>query len=301
MSISEQHKAHYLSLEPAERGELLLLGCEAGVVQDLREKRSQQAVYREYVSRFSELGLEAPVTALKRIVSAGATAISRGQESIIDAAVAIGREGDPSAHLARRISTVKSWRQDAAFTLGVDGLDEVFGGVLPGEIMAITGAQGSMKTSLALCAIEQALDEGKRISFFSLDMSPQEVAERRLQLRLELNQRELHELIRTGNETIKQTARTMAERDLDHFLLAGNEGEKRWLVDDLIRDTIIHRSDVLVIDYLTLLKPVGKSDLDCAEEVMPKLKNFAQKNSVAVVLLNQMSRTSKREQASLLQ
>lgn len=298
MSTSEQHKAHYLSLEPVERGELLLLRCEVGVVQDLREKRNSEVVYREYTSRFAELGLEAPVTALKRIISAGVTAISRGQESIVDAAVAVGRESDPSAHLARRLHDVKSWRRDAAFTLGVEGLDEVFGGVLPGEIMAITGAQGSMKTSLALCAVERALDEGKRISFFSLDMSPQEVAERRLQLRLELNQRDLHELIRGGSETVKQTARVMAEQDLDRFLLAGNEGEKRWLVDGVIRDTTIHRSDVLVIDYLTLLKPVGKSDLECAEQAMPKIKNFAQRNGVAVVLLNQMSRASKREQSA---
>lgn len=298
MNISDQYKAHYLSLEPAERREFLLLGCEAGVVHDLREKRSREAVYREYVSLFSELGLEAPVAEIKRIVSAGAMAISRGQESIHEAAAAVGREGDPSAHLARRMGDVKSWRQDAAFTLGIDGLDEIFGGVLPGEILAITGAQGSMKTSLALCAVERGLDEGKRISFFSLDMSPQEVAERRLQLRLELNQRDLHELIRDGSETVKQTAREITERDLDRFFLAGNEGNKRWLVDDVIQSTTIHRSDVLVIDYLTLLKPIGKSDLECAEQAMPKLKNFAQRDSVAVVLLNQMSRTSKREQAA---
>lgn len=298
MNMSDQYKARYLTLEPDERSELLLLGCEVGVVQDLREKRSRETVYREYVWRFSELGLEAPVMALRRIVAAGAVAISRGQESIIDATTAAGRDGDPSTHLARRLAAVKSWRQDAAFTLGISGLDEVFGGVLPGEIMAITGAQGSMKTSLALCAIERGLDEAKRISFFSLDMSPQEVAERRLQLRLELNQRDLHELIRDGSETVRQTARGIAEQDLDRFFLAGNEGDKRWLVDGAIRDVITHRSDVLVIDYLTLLKPVGKSDLECAEEVMPKLKNFAQRNSVAVVLLNQMSRTSKREQAA---
>lgn len=295
---NKQMREYLLTLEPDERIESLLHLCEAGVVQDLRDLRDEEAVYGNYAHHFRQLGLEPPARDLRHLVAVGKITLARGQESVWEATSAIGREHDPDAHLARRIRDVKSWRRDAAFNLGVDGLDGVFGGVLPGEITAITGAQGSMKTSLALCAVEQGLDEGKRISFFSLDMSPQEVAERRLQLRLELNQHDLHELIREGGETVKQTAREMAERDLDRFLLAGNERSKRWMVDDVIESAIIHRSDVLVIDYLTLLKPIGKSDLECAEKVMPKLKNFAQRNSVAVVLLNQMSRASKREQAA---
>lgn len=298
MNMSDQHKTYYLSLEPDERSEVLLLGCESGVIQDLRDYRDEDVVYGKYTNQFRELGLEPPIRDLRRLIATGKIALARGRETVWEAAEAVGREHSPDAHLARRIRDVKSWRRDAAFNLGVDGLDEAFGGVLPGEIMAITGAQGSMKTSLALGAVERGLDEGKRISFFSLDMSPQEVAERRLQLRLELNQRDLHELIRDGSETVRQTAREIVERDLDRFLLAGNERNKRWLVDDVIQNTVIHRSDVLVIDYLTLLKSAGKSDLECAEEVMPKLKNFAQKNSVAIVLLNQMSRASKREQAA---
>lgn len=294
--MSERYKKYYLSMPEEERSSYLRIVCENEVAELMREYRNENQVLNIFLQRYRELELDPPLAELRRIVAAGAVIAKESRDKQLYDFDEVAHDLRPSSHLAKRIQMVKSWKAGAAFILGIDELDAVYGGVLPGEMLAITGAQGAMKTSLVLGAVERALADHKRVSFFSLDMSPQEIMERRLLLRLECSQRELHERIRNNDESIALFQRDMMERDLDLFQLAGNDGEKRWLIDAALKQVLLHRSEILVIDYLTLMKAPGVSDLECAEEIMPKLKNFVQRNQIAAILLNQMSRASKRDQ-----
>ena len=86
----------------------------------------------------------------------------------------------PSSHLDDLEKEVLSWGDSYAFNFGISLLDGAWGGLMPGELGVLVGAQGSMKTSLAIKGIINFLQNNPHGSalVFSLDMTPQEFASR---------------------------------------------------------------------------------------------------------------------------
>ena len=212
-------------------------------------------------------------------------------------------ESRPSASLGRRLSKVSCWSDESAFIFDIPALDEITGGVQPGEMMALSGAQGSMKSSLLLNGIENALSRGMKVIFFSLDMTPGEIQERRLQRRVKCLQSELHEMVRRQDPSLRKIVDEMIDWDRLRFDIFGNDNASSpesgdWNVDDLVEQVKLAMPDVLAIDYLTLLRRPKQSDLECVNEVMPKLKRLTQSFDIRTIVLSQMGRASKREQFS---
>lgn len=209
-------------------------------------------------------------------------------------------EGDPDRHLDEFRREVAGWRTDAAFVFAIPDLDQAAGGVLPGEICVLCGAQGTMKTSLALSGVEAFLAARKgRVLFLSLDMSPGRIQGRRLIRRLGCGERVLFEHIRAGTPELKSAVEDVRRQNGEAFELLGNAPAARWTMDRL-EEHIRYRNvpDLLVVDFLTLLRPVRISDLECVNEAMPRLLGLAQEFGIRTVLLSQMSRAAKRDQAA---
>lgn len=212
-------------------------------------------------------------------------------------------ESRPGASLERRLNKVSCWSEESAFFFDIPALDEITGGVQPGEMMALAGAQGSMKSSLLLNGIENALSRGMKVMFFSLDMTPGEIQERRLQRRVKCRQYELHEMVRRKDPVLRKIIDEMTTWDRLRFDMFGNDmtsspASGDWNIDDLVEQVKLAMPDVLAIDYLTLLRRPKQSDLECVNEVMPKLKRLTQSFDIRTIVLSQMGRASKREQFS---
>lgn len=196
-----------------------------------------------------------------------------------------------------RLVEVRSWSHEKAFLLDIEKFDAELGGVNPGEICVITGSQGSMKTSLVLNGVERSLRIGQKVFFVSLDMDAGEIQERRALARTNYSQSFYHVCLQTGDDLEILRARDdIFETDRDIFYLYGRDkiGDIDAVVD------MAHRimPDVLVIDYLTLLRKGNQSDLMCVNDVMPRLKNLTQQLKMRTILLSQMGRASKTEQAT---
>jgi KaiC/GvpD/RAD55 family RecA-like ATPase len=204
-----------------------------------------------------------------------------------------------SYSLRKQLQTVSEWSIDSAFLFGIPNVDELIGGVQPGEMMAISGAQGSMKTSFLLSGIENALVRGMTVLFYSLDMTPSEIQERRIQRRLRCHQYVLHGLIRENSADVYRAIDEINDIDDGRFHILGNDGPNPDVKIDDIQEMAAHvMPNVLCVDYLTLLRREIQSDLECVNEVMGKFKRLAQSFGIRVVLLSQMGRASKREQFS---
>ena len=201
--------------------------------------------------------------------------------------------------LRARLRQVSDWSRESAFLFGIQCLDEITGGVQPGEIMALSGAQGSMKTSLLLSGIENALSRGMTVMFFSLDMTPGEIQERRIQRRVGCGQYELHRLIREKSREISAAENEIYGMDDGRLDIWGNDTASPDLtVDDVTEQAKIKMPNVLCIDYLTLLTRSHQDDLQCVNEAMPKLKKVTQLLGTRTVILSQMSRAAKKDQLS---
>jgi replicative DNA helicase len=211
--------------------------------------------------------------------------------------VSLGITSSPAFYLNQRIEDVKRWDSGSTFNFGIEALDRSTGGALPGEILVLDGGQASMKTSLLLKGIGESLRNGSRILFFSLDMSPAEIMERRLQAVLNVNQFTVHDLMRSESDEIKRAAKEIADLDNDNFGMYGNDKGVMWDIDRLLTVSRSFMPNVLAIDFLTLLQRPEQDDYSCVKECMPKLKRFAHEYGIAEVLLSQMGRDAKRNQA----
>jgi KaiC/GvpD/RAD55 family RecA-like ATPase len=214
----------------------------------------------------------------------------------------INRRPQPSEiYLGKRMDTVKTWDSSTAFEFGIEALDSEFQGVQPGEICVVSGAQGSMKTSFALGGVENALRKGFSVMFFSLDMEPGELQERRILRRTKYAQAFYFYMMQSGDTIeIERARKEINELDRGRFFLYGPEKEGTdygMTIDDIKAEAESLRPNVLAVDYLTMLRRPGQSDLDCVNEVMPVFKSLTQRLKMRTVLLSQMSRASKTEQA----
>jgi replicative DNA helicase len=205
----------------------------------------------------------------------------------------------PGEHLARLRKEVQSWGETYSFTLGISGLDESWGGIMPGEIAVIVGAQGSMKTSLALNGVEHFLRENQdgTVLFFSLDMTTEELSARIIMRDLGVSHQEVYGMMREQNLRYLQAERAFAEATKGRLKMLGNTDNSRWTIEGVEWQVALRKPDLVVIDFLTMLKKPGQSDLEAVEEIMPRLQATTQRLRIKTLILSQMARASKNDQA----
>lgn len=205
----------------------------------------------------------------------------------------------PCDHICALENEVRSWGEDFSFTFGIGPLDGSWGGIMPGEIGVLVGAQGSMKTSLAIRGILRTLREqpDSTVLVFSLDMSAAEFTARFLLQGLGVSMVELYGLIRNPTEDYLKIKKEFESFTASRLKILGNTYKKRWSIRGLEAQVGIRLPSLVVVDFLTCLKPAGQSDLECAEEVMPRIQALAQKLGTKFLLLSQMGRSSKSDQS----
>ena len=203
------------------------------------------------------------------------------------------------ANIAELIRTVKGWRGLPAVTFGISQLDEAFGGIYPGEIAVLAGPPGSMKSSLSLHAVEDfILRTDQFCCYYSLDM-PREMITERLAIReCGIRERDFRLQLADGFSAATEAVRAVGRRYGERLAIKGHSVHERMTVDSLLHDVAARMPGLVVIDYLTRLKPEGKNDLEFVEPAMNKIHHFAAIYQIPFLVLAQMSRASRQDQAA---
>lgn len=204
----------------------------------------------------------------------------------------------PGYHLEALEKEVLSWGDSYAFQFGIQLLDGAWGGLMPGELGVLVGAQGAMKTSLAIQGIIHFLQENPHGSalIFSLDMTPKEFASRFILRDLGISLNELYGMIRERRPEYREAKKRFSDFAGDRLKILGNGYKSRWSIDGLEKQVAMKLPSLLVVDFLTCLKRQGQSDLEAVEEIMPRLQGITQKLGTKTLLLSQMGRASKSDQ-----
>ena len=189
---------------------------------------------------------------------------------------------------------------------GYTELDSMTGGFQKSDLIIIAGRPSMGKTSLVLnVAQHTAIEEKKRVAFFSLEMSKEQLVQRLLTAEARIDAHKL----RSGNL-----------KDEDWPLLteaAGQLADAPIYIDDTAAITVLEMRaksrrlqsqeglDLIVVDYLQLMRATGRSDNRQQEisEISRSLKALAKELGVPVLALSQLSRavesrTDKRPQLS---
>jgi KaiC/GvpD/RAD55 family RecA-like ATPase len=252
---------------------------------------TQSDIYQNLRMDVNKCGPEIPASKIKRIIS------QEWSRCIIDNNVQKHLEsiyiGDPQAHLAKYATEVRTWGKTPILRTGIERLDKAYGGgLLPGQLMVITGGEGSMKTSLALKMIDTYLQEvGEKILYFSLDMEAERIAFRRILPLLGMGYKEALMAMQTNSQEYQEALARRTEVDRDNLRIVDGPHslKKIQLVISL------ENPSVVFIDYLTCIEGF-RSELDCARESIKQIRKLKREYDFTFVTLNQISEQSKSNQ-----
>ena len=278
---------------------------------------------RDYAQMIYDLAVRRELIALGRDISAKAAKVeihSEPREQIIEAEQRLYKLGEQGVAERGFQSFLKAvtdavnmanaaYQRDgglAGISTGLIDLDKKLGGLHPSDLLILAGRPSMGKTSLATNiafniakaykrgitheGIEGAV-EGGVVGFFSLEMSAEQLAARILSEASEVPS----EQIRRGD---------MTEAEFRRFVEAAKALESCPLyIDDTPALPIsqvaararrlkrTHGLDLLIIDYLQLLKGTTKENrVQEVSEITQALKAIAKELNIPVVALSQLSR-----------
>jgi replicative DNA helicase len=179
---------------------------------------------------------------------------------------------------------------------GYDELDALTGGFQKSELIIIAGRPSHGKTALALnFARNAAVDHGKSVGIFSIEMSNRELALRFICLESKVDISKL----KTGRlpesdwaKIAKQTPRLMGNKiniiidDSSPLSLLELRSKSR-------RMKALHNIDMIMVDYLQLMEVSNKGNMDRHLEIAyitRGLKQLSKELDIPVVALSQLSR-----------
>jgi replicative DNA helicase len=171
-------------------------------------------------------------------------------------------------------------------------LDDLTGGLQPGELIIIAARPSMGKTTLALNLTERVASQGAAVGFFSLEMSNQQVIQNMLCCRAQID----GQAMRRGRITDQQYKRLQEE--------AARLYETPIYVDDTPGISITqlrakcrrlkqkHDIGIVVVDYLQLMSGGGRFESRQQEisAISRGLKSIARELSVPVIALSQLNR-----------
>ena len=279
---------------------------------------------RDYAQMIRELAMRRELIALGQDISARAAKVTVEEDAGEQIKIAeqtlyrLGEQGVAERGFQTFLKAVSdaitvasaAYQRDGGLSgtpTGLKDLDSKLGGLNPSDLIILAGRPSMGKTSLATNIafnIARAYragtdDSGNRtllgggvVGFFSLEMSAEQLATRVLSEAAEVPS----EKIRRGD---------LSEDEFRKFVQAAHDLQKCPLfIDDTPALPInqlaararrlkrTHGLDVLMVDYLQLLRGTGKSDSRVNEvsEITQGLKAIAKELNVPVIALSQLSR-----------
>lgn len=186
---------------------------------------------------------------------------------------------------------------------GYTEYDAITGGLQKGTLIILAARPGVGKTSFAMnIAINVAMNEGKKVAIFSLEMGREELMQRALAsvarvnlqkvLDGDLNQEEWKRIWTAEKKLAESSIYVNKTSEINPFEVR-SKCQKLKMTDGL---------DLIVIDYLQLMNSGRKEDRN--ENEVQKIQNMtrtlkltARELGIPIIVLSQLSRTSERRDA----
>ena len=278
---------------------------------------------RDYAQMIYDLAVRRELITLGRDISAKAAkvdVISEPREQIIEAEQKLYKLGEQGVAERGFVSFLKAvteavnsanaaYQRDgglAGISTGLVDLDKKLGGLHPSDLLILAGRPSMGKTSLATNIAfniakayrrgrhadgSEGAVEGGVVGFFSLEMSSEQLAARILSEASEVPS----EQIRRGDMTEPEFRRFVeAAKALESCPLYIDDTPALPISQVAARARRLKRThglDVLIIDYLQLLKGSSKENrVQEVSEITQGLKAIAKELNIPVVALSQLSR-----------
>ena len=255
---------------------------------DLASALSQAAVVEDPTPRLRET-----IECLDAIVTENAASRMR-EMSLADA-----------AHEAMETAqAIRSGKAAPGISYGIPSLDRVTKGIQPGQLVVLAGRPGMGKSTVALHFAVTAAKQGWGVGYFSLEMDPQELAQRAMSaLAYDNGHRVSYQMIAAARELTDtdMVALDNAERGFRRMplMIDGTPGITVSQVAARARrlrtklDGRKVQLGLLVIDHLGLVRSSDRyrgNRVQEISEITAALKTLARESGVGIVLCSQLNR-----------
>jgi replicative DNA helicase len=168
-------------------------------------------------------------------------------------------------------------------------LDKYLGGYNDGDLIVMAGRPGMGKTAIALTLTKEFAQRGGKALFISLEMSSEQLAKRYVSLIGHL-------------ENWKMRNGVLTKQEIEKIIHVANHQEIEFFIDDdrvgdlekIKSKARLHKArkglDLLVIDYLQLMKGTKQSREQEVAEISRGLKLLAKELKCTIIVLAQLSR-----------
>lgn len=215
-------------------------------------------------------------------------------------AVALDREdGEPwsaADAFGEAMGYIDARGETGGLATGFHDFDGMTGGLEPGQLVVIAARPSVGKTALALNIADHVATEGGSALFFSLEMSRREVAMRLLSARAGVSVHAMRSGTRDQGDWKRMTEETARAAKLRLFIddkPAIGLGYARARARRMKRQRGL---DLLVIDYLQLMKGQGDNRTQEIGSLSRGLKALAKELQVPVIALAQLNRGTETRQ-----
>ena len=173
---------------------------------------------------------------------------------------------------------------------GIGALDKMITGLNKSDLIILGARPGMGKTSFALnIARNVAMQAGKTVCFFSLEMSRDQLAQRMLSSEAAIGS----EKLRTGDLEPEEWTRLMQAGDnLSKAEIYFDESSNITVPEMMAKIRRMKKCDLVIIDYLGLMHSARKTDNRVQEvsEITRSLKVMAKELKIPVIACAQLSR-----------
>jgi replicative DNA helicase len=203
--------------------------------------------------------------------------------------IAPSRKKEIGLVINETVETLRTGKNIIQF--GYPQLDNIAGGMTRKELTVIGGRPGHGKTTLTLNIVSSLLRQGYRVMLFNREMSNVEVIKKFMIMQ---SRDIMYEHLRTGN--IDEGRLQSIEMLMDEL----KESLKNLIMyddirnlDDAMREIQREKPDVVVDDYIQLIKVEGRRHKDRRfeiEDILTEYKWVCKKEDCAGILVSQLNR-----------
>ncbi len=187
-------------------------------------------------------------------------------------------------------------KEPPALSTGLRDLDNLLGGLRPGELVIVSARPSMGKTALALNVADHVANGGQHVLFVSLEMSARELVERIISARSGVDGRNIQEGRLRGDE---RREFDQAAGDILGLPLWIDTPNQAGVFDIASKARRLHRKyklALIVIDYLGFVTADNPRDPrhEQVGKITRSLKRLARECGVPVMLLCQLNRETEK-------
>lgn len=204
------------------------------------------------------------------------------------------------ADVAEKIEQSLSKKEDYSFYTGFFDLDAITDGLHKGELTVVGARPGVGKTTFSLQIAENIARKRKKVAYVSLEMSEKQLIEKMISRRTRINSRK----IRSGNleeNELGKIGQTLGEISELQFTILTKINTIQQIEIEARRLKNKNKLDLLVIDYLQLLKNSGKFNNREQElaDISRTLKLLSLELDIPIIALCQLNRNASKAEPTL--